>query len=1042
MTEMQYQHLVFEEFARTLVPSINLFVGDGINFQSDTNPAITAEFAHQVYRLGHSMLTETIERTFDDGTRSSITLFDGFLNPLEFNNKNGTTVGAAEAAGAIFQGGARQRGMEIDEFIVDVLRNQLLGLPLDLGVLNISRGRSEGVAPLNVVRQQLFDFSGSSELEPYANWVEFGFGLKHFESLPNFVAAYGTHPTVTAATTIVAKRSAAQALVDAAFTPGDSDGKDFMFGTGTWTNQQTGLNSVDLWVGGLAEKIAPFGGMLGSTFNFIFESQLENLQNADRFYYLERLDGLNFLSQLEGNSFAELIGRNSTADGLPAVAFFRPDCVFNMDFLHADATPGAPLFGFGEDDPSDDGCDEGKMAGPNFQAPERLVKLGDGTIRYLGGLHTIWNGSDIQDNPATEDIIECGPVDRVVSSEGDDTIHGNCGDDVIEAGSGNDNVIGGLGDDIITDLFGDDVLKGGPDDDVISGGSGLDLLQGNAGDDFIVAGNDESEIFGGSGDDVLFTGVGATESFGGAGDDWLEGGPQLNLLVGDENNQFQDDPSQGHDVIVSGKGDNDFDSEGGDDVMVSGVLGTMRLEGMLGFDWATYRGDPLPVDADMSIRVVLPPNLDELRDRFDLTESVSGFDKPDILRGTDNIDTDLQGGSGIDHVLTVAGVDRVFNLRQFLTAAGVTVPPTTGTNGLANVFDDGDIIFGGASGDILEGRGGNDIIDGDRWFNAQLCNGDPAVVANCKNGLQDYKAGALAGTVDPGDLEIRRSIEPGDATGTDEVRFTGARANYTVTAIAGGVRVTDTVGTDGTDTVLNSERLRFQNGTIGNLADDVVLNITDRLVVSSPTLNFGTRARGTAATSQTVTVSNQGIAPVAITGVTITPGVTTPPTAANTFTRPAAGGCIGVTLAPGASCQVVVTFNTTPGGAATNGPKLATLSISSNLLTSPTNVALTGAWSTDVNPTGEPTISDTTPIEGQTLTAAPGTIADANGLTTATFSYQWQAEATPEGAFANVGSPASTFVVPNTLAGRRIRVIATFTDDHGTTSSRRRRTPR
>ena len=60
---------------------------------------------------------------------------------------------------------------------------------------------------------------------------------------------------------------------------------------------------------------------------------MENLQNADRFYYLERLDGLNFLPQLEGNSFAELIGRNSTADGLPAVAFFRPDCVFNMDFL-------------------------------------------------------------------------------------------------------------------------------------------------------------------------------------------------------------------------------------------------------------------------------------------------------------------------------------------------------------------------------------------------------------------------------------------------------------------------------------------------------------------------------------------------------------------------------------------------------------------------------------------------------------------------------------------------------------------------------------
>ena len=707
-------------------------------------------------------------------------------------------------------------------------------------MLNIARGRSEGVAPLNEVRQQLFDFTGSSELEPYASWVEFGFNLKHFDSLTNFVAAYGTHGTITAETTIAGKRTAAQLIVDAAFAaPGDpvlllapADAKDFMFGTGAWEGGETGLNFVDLWVGGLAEKVAPFGGMLGSTFTYVFESQLENLQNADRFYYLERLDGLNFLPQLEGNSFAELIGRNSTADGLPAVAFFRPDCVFNMDFLTNN---------FGADDPSDDGCDEARMTSPAFERPaERLVRFADNTIQYLGGLHTIWNGSDIQDNPDPT-VIDCGPPDRIHSSEGDDTIHGNCGDDVVEAGSGNDNVIGGLGDDIIKDLFGDDVLKGGPDDDVIAGGPGLDLLQGNADNDFIVAGNDQSELFGGSGNDVMYTGDGATESFGGAGDDWLEAGPQLNLLVGDENNQFQDDPSQGHDVLVAGKGDNDLDSEGGDDVMVTDVLGTERLEGMLGFDWATYRGDPLPVDADMSIRVVLPPNLDELRDRFDLTESVSGFDQPDILRGTDNVVADLQGESGIDHLLTAAGVDRVFGLRQYLTDAGLTVPaPTDGASPVLDLALDpdvepqilgGDIIFGGGGADVLEGRAGNDIIEGDRWFNAQLCNGNAAVPTNCQNSLQAYKVGALAGNVDPGDLEIRRSIEAGNGLGNDEARFTGPVADYDITTITGGVRVVDTVGTDGTDIVLRVERLQFADqvviiGTAGNIPATGTVAIT------------------------------------------------------------------------------------------------------------------------------------------------------------------------------------------------------------------------
>ena len=60
-TEMQYQHLVFEEFARKIQPNINVFlVPDG--FDTTIDPSIVAEFAHVVYRFGHSMLTESIDR--------------------------------------------------------------------------------------------------------------------------------------------------------------------------------------------------------------------------------------------------------------------------------------------------------------------------------------------------------------------------------------------------------------------------------------------------------------------------------------------------------------------------------------------------------------------------------------------------------------------------------------------------------------------------------------------------------------------------------------------------------------------------------------------------------------------------------------------------------------------------------------------------------------------------------------------------------------------------------------------------------------------
>ena len=60
VTEMEYQHLVFEEFARKVQPASTR---SAVRLHPDgLNPAVQAEFAHAVYRFGHSMLTETIAR--------------------------------------------------------------------------------------------------------------------------------------------------------------------------------------------------------------------------------------------------------------------------------------------------------------------------------------------------------------------------------------------------------------------------------------------------------------------------------------------------------------------------------------------------------------------------------------------------------------------------------------------------------------------------------------------------------------------------------------------------------------------------------------------------------------------------------------------------------------------------------------------------------------------------------------------------------------------------------------------------------------------
>ncbi len=91
-------------------------------------------------------------------------------------------------------GSSDQTGNELDEFVTETLRNNLLGLPLDLPAINMTRAREAGVPPLNEVRRQIFGDTGDSALAPYTSWSDFGQHLKHPESLINFVAAYGQHP--------------------------------------------------------------------------------------------------------------------------------------------------------------------------------------------------------------------------------------------------------------------------------------------------------------------------------------------------------------------------------------------------------------------------------------------------------------------------------------------------------------------------------------------------------------------------------------------------------------------------------------------------------------------------------------------------------------------------------------------------------------------------------------------------------------------------------------------------------------------------------
>lgn len=796
--EMQYQHLVFEEFARKLLPSLEIFSG----YNSTVDPLIMAEFANVVYRFGHSMLTDTVDR-IDPGTGATVPmrLIDAFLNPEAFRQSGADT---KAAVGSIATGMVRQVGNEIDEFLTESLRNNLVGLPLDLGALNLARGRDTGTPSLNAARRLFFNDTSNPALQPYTSWSDFGLNIKHPESLTNFIAAYGSHATIVAATSDAARRAAAAALISGA-AAGNLDAQNFLNATGIYAGGSLGgLEDVDFWIGGLAEKLQPFGGMLGSSFAYVFGTQMLQLQNHDRFYYLSRTAGLNVLTQLEEQTFGDIVMRNSSAVHLPGDVFSSPAFFFEAARVGGS---GAIL-----DDPL-----------TPWSEPTLLTRLADGTIRYGGIEHVVMGGTALND--------------RLASGEGDDTLHGDAGNDVLEGGGGNDFLFGGAGDDILTDAFGDDNMKGGDGDDVIVNAGGLDLLFGGDGSDALFGGVGDAESFGGIGNDFISAGTGINTVFGNAGDDWIEGGQGADLLQGENGDPFGTSTLIGHDVLI-GDGNDDYDAESGNDIMY-GTPGVNKSWGAWGFDWVTYANSTELVNADLDINVFLPPNLAiDFLDRFMEVEGLSGWNGNDILKGRLAPDPLLVN----NHVLDATGMAMIAGLAPLLRGA--------------TVFTDGDILLGGGGSDTIEGRGGNDIIHGDVYLDARIRLTNLDGSTEFASTINAYQSRLISGAIRPSQLSIVREIRQGSA-GVDVAVYSGSQANYTVVRnVDGSLTVTDNrplvgglLANDGTDTLWGIEVLRFADG-------DVAAPSPPGAATGLPGISDNTPTEGTPITATTAAISD------------------------------------------------------------------------------------------------------------------------------------------------------------------------------------------
>ncbi len=912
VNEMQYQHLVFEEFARAVQPSIEPFV---FSHSADINPAIMEEFANVVYRFGHSMLTETVSRLDGNMNNDDIGLIQAFLNPVEFNREGGKE-GEATAIADIIRGMSRQVGNEIDEFVTGALRNNLVGLPLDLAALNIARGRDTGEPSFNEARGAFFEMTGDAQLKPYTSWADFAPHLKNPASIINFIASYGKHSTITSESTLAGKRAAATLLVmndmdisgDSEKEKAPEDRLDFLNGTGAWKDVDTGLNDVDFWIGGLAEAKLEFGGMLAPTFNFVFEAQMEKLQNGDRFYYLSRTQGQNLLNELEQNLFSKMVMRNSdlgeagTTTHLPALLFSTPSYILEMD--QANQRTGIAVQGSSilNGDPTRNNDVLNAINSLVTRGAPGADVNGDGhadggvlSYAYDGPDHVVLGGT--QGN------------DTLTGGRGMDTLWGDGGNDRLDGGDEADQVHGGDGDDIITDhgtpSGAADFLRGDAGNDVISNGAGNDIVFGGAGQDFFIVGPDFTEIFAGEGNDFLLGGNGSDVLMGNEGDDWIEGGEGFDGLSGENSELFFNSAIIGHDVLNGQGNDTDYDGESGNDIMIQGP-GIQRSNGMLGFDWATHKGDPVGANSDLGIAIFNQQEQFILRDRFDSVEALSGWKYDDVLTGTIRPTGTAGQVGGIlngpwddskllqKHVPLIAGLQELLGVSAVADGETVVFDPVNG----------GDILIGGNGNDRFIGKAGDDLIDGDAWLNVRVSVRDrqnPDSEIRSVESINELKTDMLNGTINPGQLRIIREIitDPSARSDTDTAVYSDLYANYDLSRNADGTwTVAHLRGTlaDGTDKIRNIELLQF----------------ADHLV----------------------------------------------------------------------------------------------------------------------NLTGEPTISDGTPLEGQVLTALPGTIALFSGIQESAISFQWQSA--NGGAYADIaGATGATFTPTQAHVGMTLRVVATFTDNAG-----------
>jgi peroxidase len=242
----EIQAITYREFLPVLIGNaLPAYRG----YDATVNTGVSNEFATAAYRLGHTLLSPQILLRNADGSDvagTPLALRNAFFN---------LPVYASNGIDPILRGLVSQRAQELDEWLVDDVRDFLFGAPgsggFDLASLNIQRGRDHGLPSFANMRKAL-------KLPP----------VTRFEDINRDRTVLGE--------------------LRAAYTsPAD----------------------VDLWVGGLAEADRP-GSMVGETFTRILADQFRRCRDGDRFWYQHYLPR-GLVRAVEQQTLASIIRRNT-----------------------------------------------------------------------------------------------------------------------------------------------------------------------------------------------------------------------------------------------------------------------------------------------------------------------------------------------------------------------------------------------------------------------------------------------------------------------------------------------------------------------------------------------------------------------------------------------------------------------------------------------------------------------------------------------------------------------------------------------------------